>query len=65
MVISTDASTWTTVFSGHSGGTTMGLQSFDFSDVSARYVRIVGHGNSQNEWNSLAEVTIWGKGWTK
>jgi hypothetical protein len=62
--VSTDGSTWATVFSGHSSGTTTGLQSFDFGNVSARYVRIVGHGNSQNDWNSLTEVAIWGWPWT-
>jgi hypothetical protein len=58
--VSTDGSTWTTVFSGNSSGATTGLQTFDFEEVSARYVRIVGHGNSQSEWNSLTEVEIWG-----
>jgi poly(beta-D-mannuronate) lyase len=32
----------------------------DFPDVSARYVRIVGHGNSVNPWNSITEAEIWG-----
>jgi hypothetical protein len=62
--VSADGSSWATVFSGHSSGTTTGLQSFDFPNVSARYVRIVGHGNSQNDWNSLTEVAIWGWPWT-
>ena len=57
---STDGSSWATVFSGQSSGTTIGLQTFDFSDVAARYVRIVGHGNTQSDWNSLTEVAIWG-----
>ena len=58
--VSTDGASWTTVFSGQSGGMTSGLQAVDFPDVSARYVRIVGHGNSQSSWNSLTEVEIWG-----
>jgi hypothetical protein len=58
--VSTDGSSWATVFSGHSSGTTAALESFDFAEVSARYVRIVGHGNSQSDWNSLTEVEIWG-----
>ncbi|SEG66944.1 chondroitinase-B domain-containing protein [Paenibacillus sp. UNC499MF] len=38
------------------------LQTFDFTDVSsARYVRIVGHGNSANLWNSYTEVEIYGE----
>jgi hypothetical protein len=61
--VSTDDSSWATVFSGQSSGTTTSLQSFDFSNVSARYVRIVGHGNSQNDWNSLTEVGVWGWPW--
>jgi len=58
--VSTDGGSWSTVFSGRSSGTTTGLQTFDFANVPARYVRIVGHGNSQNDWNSLTEVAIWG-----
>jgi hypothetical protein len=61
---STDGSSWTTAFSGQSSGTTTGLQTFDFGDLSARYVRIVGHGNSQSDWNSINEVDIWGRRWT-
>jgi hypothetical protein len=59
--VSTDAASWSTVFSGQSSGTTAALQPFDFPDVTARYVRIVGHGNSQSDWNSLTEVEIWGR----
>ncbi|MDA3816462.1 MAG: discoidin domain-containing protein [Prolixibacteraceae bacterium] len=33
---------------------------YDFEDVKARYVRIVGHGNSSSEWNSYSEFEIWG-----
>lgn len=35
---------------------------YDFDDVKARYVRIVGHGNSSSEWNSYTEFEVWG--WT-
>ena len=58
--VSTDGNSWSTVFSGRSSGTTTALQPFDLPDVSARYVRIVGHGNSQSAWNSITEVEIWG-----
>ncbi|CAH1219604.1 hypothetical protein PAECIP111891_04936 [Paenibacillus allorhizoplanae] len=38
-----------------------GLLKFDFTDVgSARYVRIVGHGNSVTLWNAFTEVEIYG-----
>ena len=34
------------------------LEPYAFADVTARYVRIVGHGNTANAWNSLTEVEI-------
>ncbi|MDC7221756.1 MAG: polysaccharide lyase family 7 protein [Spirochaetales bacterium] len=43
-----------------SSGDTLELESYDVSDTSARYVRIVGYGNSSNDWNSITEVEIWG-----
>ncbi|HEX6740150.1 MAG TPA: discoidin domain-containing protein, partial [Vicinamibacteria bacterium] len=51
---------WETVFSGQSNGTSTGLQTFDFPDKDARWVRYLGHGNTANAWNSLTEVEIWG-----
>jgi F5/8 type C domain/Calx-beta domain len=63
ILVSTDGTSWATAFSGQSSGTTTGLQSFDFAASPARYVRIVGHGNSQSAWNSLTEVAIWGWPW--
>jgi hypothetical protein len=58
--LSSNASTWTTVYSGTSSGTTTALETYNFSNASARYVRIVGHGNSVNLWNSITEVEVWG-----
>jgi poly(beta-D-mannuronate) lyase len=49
---------WNTVFSGASSGTTTSLESYDVADSVRRYVRIVGHGNSQSLWNSITEVEI-------
>lgn len=60
ILVSTNGSSWTQVYSGQSSGTTNALQTFDFGDVAARYVRIVGHGNTQNSWHSLTEVEIYG-----
>ncbi|MCF6361755.1 MAG: right-handed parallel beta-helix repeat-containing protein [Cyclobacteriaceae bacterium] len=42
-----------------SSGTTLQLETYDFNQVSARYVRITGFGNSSNAWNSVTEVEIW------
>ena len=44
-----------------SSGTRL-VETFDFADVTARYVRIVGYGNSNSAWNSLTEVDIVGTG---
>ncbi|WP_282087628.1 polysaccharide lyase family 7 protein [Aquimarina algiphila] len=45
--------------SGSSGSTTQ-LETYNFSEVSARYVRISCFGNSSNSWNSLTETEIYG-----
>ncbi|SFD21218.1 Por secretion system C-terminal sorting domain-containing protein [Chitinophaga sp. CF118] len=56
---STDGSSWTTVASGlQSSGTSTALESFTFTATTAKYVKIVGHGNSVNAWNSITEVKI-------
>ncbi|MDC7222781.1 MAG: polysaccharide lyase family 7 protein [Spirochaetales bacterium] len=46
-----------------SSGSSTELEHFDLDDVSARYVRIVGEGNSDNSWNSITEVEIWSDGY--
>ncbi len=43
-----------------SSGTTAGFENYDFTDGSARYVRIVGHENTFNEWTSILETTVHG-----
>lgn len=56
---STDGSTWTNAATGlKSSGTSTALESFPITPVSAKFVRIVGHGNSVNAWNSITEVQI-------
>ncbi|MER7455918.1 polysaccharide lyase family 7 protein [Micromonospora sp. NPDC126480] len=58
---SADASSWTTVVSQRqSSGSTTQLESYDFTDRSARYVRIVGYGNTANDWNSITEAKVYG-----
>ncbi|WP_158085363.1 PQQ-dependent sugar dehydrogenase [Niastella vici] len=55
----TDGTTWTTAASGLvSSGTSLNLETFNITPRSAKYVRIVGHGNSVNAWNSYTEVKI-------
>ncbi|WP_159886227.1 S-layer homology domain-containing protein [Paenibacillus puerhi] len=58
--VSTDGEQWTTVYSGQSGGLTSDMEAFDFPDVTARYVRYVGYGNSVNDWNSFTELHVYG-----
>jgi hypothetical protein len=57
------AGAWTSVITGGTtSGTTTQLETHDFADVSARYVRYVGHGSTVGTFNSLAEVEVWGAG---
>ncbi|TRX59623.1 alginate lyase [Fulvivirga sp. M361] len=58
--VGNSTSSMSTVFDGLSSGNTTSLESYDFNDVSVRYVRITGFGNTSNTWNSIAEVEILG-----
>lgn len=59
VLVGNDGSNWTTASAGRvSSGTSNNLETFNFSPVSGKYVRIVGHGNSVNAWNSYTEVKI-------
>jgi unsaturated chondroitin disaccharide hydrolase len=57
---SRDGATWTTALKSLSSGTTTKQETYDMPDGGSRYVRIVGHGNSLNPWNSITEVDIYG-----
>ena len=56
--VSTDGENFTTVIPQTTGsGTTEGFEAFDFAaPVEARYIRYVGTGNSENNWNSITEL---------
>ncbi len=58
--VSVDRTEWTSVFSGSSSGATLQQEQFNISESHARYVRITGHGNTANDWNSITEVDIYG-----
>lgn len=58
--VSTDGTTWTTVLARKVTALSVDLQRFAFPEVTARYVRLVGHGNSANAWNSYTELEAWG-----
>ncbi|MCF6226945.1 MAG: right-handed parallel beta-helix repeat-containing protein [Xanthomonadales bacterium] len=56
--LSVDGTNWKQVFNGQSGGSTTGLESFDFTAALARFVRINGRGNTASHWNNYLEVDI-------
>jgi hypothetical protein len=54
---SRDGTSWTsTIPRTTSGGKTSALESYPVAVVPARYVRVVGHGNSVNDWISITEL---------
>jgi hypothetical protein len=55
---SADSINWKLVFNGLSSGKTTLFERYDVTLSSARYVRIVCHGNSINSWNSITEVAF-------
>lgn len=60
---STDGSTWQTVLADASSFSTPGFDTYDienFLNSDAQYVKIIGNGNSANEWNSIIEVKLRG-----
>ncbi|HVI44475.1 MAG TPA: PQQ-dependent sugar dehydrogenase [Chitinophaga sp.] len=57
--VSNDAVSWTNAATNQqSSGTSINFESFPITAVTAKYVRILGHGNNVNAWNSYAEVKI-------
>jgi endoglucanase len=58
---SLDGVAWSAVLAtASSSGTTTDLETVDIPETLARFVRIVGGGNSVNAWNSLCEARILG-----
>jgi hypothetical protein len=58
IALSTDGSSWTTVYEGTSNGSTLHRETYTFKAAPARYVRITGYGNTQNRWTSITEVDV-------
>jgi len=58
MSLSEDGEIFTEVYNGSSSGKTVELEMFDFDDLKARYVKVIGYGNSQSTWNSITETRI-------
>ncbi len=57
---SVDGNSWASVYSGLSSGKTTALEGYDVADTTARFVSIIGHGNTVNTWNSITEVQLIG-----
>ena len=62
--VSSDGSAWNDVLTGQSSHAYMGdtFQRFEFSPVTARYVRFYGHGSNVSLWNAIVETDINGFG---
>lgn len=55
---SRDGQRWETVFEGQSSGQSSELENFPIAPVETRFVRYLGYGNSDNAWNSVAEINL-------
>ncbi len=58
---SIDGTVWSEVLSADSSGTTLDLESYTFNSRPARYIRIMGYGNTSNLWNQIAETELYGQ----
>lgn len=56
--LSANGTDFAQVFNGESSGTTVNFENYDFPDQQARYVKIIGYGNSASTWNSITETRI-------
>ena len=54
-------SSWTTVVSRRkASGTTTQLETYSFTAVNDRYLRVLGYGNEVNDWTSITEIAVQG-----
>lgn len=63
IAVSENGVDYTTAFTGVSGGTTDQLETYTFTPVKGKYVRVICNGNdsaASSTWNSLLEVEIHG-----
>lgn len=59
--LSQDGQNWETVSKVESGGTSLEKELFTFDSKKASYVKLMCYGNSQSKFNSITEVSIYGK----
>jgi hypothetical protein len=61
--VSSDNQQWSTVFSAQSNGTSTAEETFDFTQQTVRWLRYLGHGNTdpaKGSWNSVTEISVFG-----
>lgn len=58
--VSTDGINYASVADVTTSGTTTDYEYIKLNSVKARYVRVVGMGNSQHKWNSFTEIAVYG-----
>lgn len=58
--ISDNKTNWTLVSDNISSGESLDLETALEGNHRARYIRIIGLGNTANQWNSISEVRVWG-----
>jgi hypothetical protein len=56
---SIDGAEWTTRYAGTSGGAGLQEENYTFDASDTRYVRVLGHGNTENDWTSITETKIY------
>ncbi|THF84678.1 Ig-like domain-containing protein [Cohnella fermenti] len=56
LMASEDGFLWHRLFSGSSTGTTLNYERYDLPGTRARYVAVLGHGNSENNFSSFTEI---------
>jgi len=59
VLASTDGENWTTVHTGGAPTTTDKMSILPLGNVQARYIKMIGKGNSTNAWNTWAEVRFY------
>ena len=60
ILLSVDGQQWTEVYTGTSSGTTLEAEDVLLENQQlARYVKLVGHGYTTSQWNSLTEIMVY------
>lgn len=56
VAVSGDGATFRQVYAGTSSGTSTAAEAYEFAATSARMIRIVVNGNTENDWASITEL---------